>query len=258
MYVIAEAGINHQGNIVTAKRLIDAAAEVGADCIQFQAYNPDELVGVDNKTRQILQKCWLSGDALSVLARYRNDIDFLCSAFDLGSLDLLKKLELDTIKIPSGQMVNHPFLIAASYRFRNIIASTGMCNFEEISEAAKILSSKGNNLTLLHCNSAYPTPMEDVNLRAMNTLRAFGVPVGLSDHTLGIEIPIAAVAMGAEIIEKHFTLDRNMEGPDQKMSVEPNEFKAMVSAIRNVEKAMGTGEKKVTESEMPTLCRRSF
>lgn len=251
-YIIAEAGVNHNGDIVTAKKMIDAAAEAGADCVKFQVYNPDELVGIC----YALQNCRLISAMLLELMLHRNDIDFLCSAFDIGSLDMLSGLGLDTVKIPSGQITNCEFLEHAAQNFENVIVSTGMCDFDEVSQAVDIL--KGSKISLLHCNSAYPTPMEDVNLRAMNTLRAFNVPIGLSDHTLGIEIPIAAVAMGAEIIEKHFTLSRKLEGLDQKMSVEPNEFKAMVSAIKNIEKAMGTGEKKVTKSEMPTLCRRSF
>lgn len=255
MYVIAEVGVNFNGDFTLARKMINAAAEADADCVKFQVYNPSKLVGIDDKTRLTLQKCQLSSDNLLELMLYGR-IDFLCSAFDIDSLDILSALTLDTVKIPSGQITNHEFLKHAADNFENIIVSTGMCNFEEVSKAVDIL--KDNKISLLHCNSAYPTPMEDVNLRAMNTLRAFNVPVGLSDHTLGIEIPIAAVAMGAEIIEKHFTLSRKLEGPDQKMSIEPNEFKAMVNAIRNIEKAMGTGEKKVTKSETPTLCRRSF
>lgn len=269
VFIIAEAGINHNGSLKIAKKLIDAAVMAGADAVKFQTFKTELLVSryaskaeyqkksVNRKETQfeMLKKVELDIDAHKELIKYCNQkgIIFLSSPFDLESIDLLNGLGLEIFKIPSGEITNLLYLRKIGALNKKVIMSTGMANLAEIREALNILISAGTrkqNIVLLHCNTAYPTPIEDVNLSAMRTIEeAFEVNVGYSDHTLGIEMPIAAVSLGASIIEKHFTLDRNMKGPDHKASVEPNELEAMVKAIRNIERALGNGVKKPTKSE---------
>lgn len=272
--IIAEAGVNHNGSIDIAKRLIDAATDAGVDIIKFQTFKTEksvtrgakkaryqqENIGDGNASQfDMLKKLELSEKQHEDLIDYCNvkGIQFFSTAFDLDSIEYLHSLKLGLWKIPSGEITNYPYLHKiASYK-EPVILSTGMCNKEDIKNAMEVLLSGGltkDQISILHCNTQYPTPMEDVNLNAMLTLRRdFGVKVGYSDHTQGIEVPIAAVAIGADIIEKHFTLDRNMEGPDHKASLEPNELKAMVSSIRNIEKALGDGQKKVSPSEKQNI-----
>jgi N-acetylneuraminate synthase len=271
--IIAEAGVNHNGNLKLAKKLIDAALEAGVDYVKFQTFNANLLVSksaqkaeyqkvsAQNEESQfdMLKKLELSWEDHLELIQYckSNDIKFFSTAFDLESLDVLSKLGFQLFKIPSGEITNLPYLRKIAHLANEVILSTGMCTLEEIGEAIEVLKNGGiplEKISVLHCNTEYPTPMKDVNLLAMNEIgRRFQVNVGYSDHTLGIEIPIAAVALGAKIIEKHFTLDRNMEGPDHQASLEPAELKAMVSAIRNIELAMGTGVKKPSESEIKNM-----
>lgn len=273
--VIAEAGVNHNGSLENAFRLVDAAAEAGVDYIKFQTFKADKLVsgfakkadyqihntGNSAETQlQMLQKLELSQGQHEQLLAYCQEkgVHFFSTAFDLGSLDYLHEIGLQTVKIPSGEITNLPYLRKAATLFQKVIISTGMATMEEIKDAVEVFTNAGikiENITILHCNTEYPTPMEDVNLKAMLHIReVFGTKVGYSDHTTGIEVPIAAVTMGATMIEKHFTLDKNMEGPDHKASLEPCELKAMVSAIRNIEKAIsGSGKKEVTESEKKNI-----
>ena len=269
--IIAEAGVNHNGSIELAKRLIDRAAEAGADAVKFQSFKAENLVtknakkaeyqetatGTAENQFQMIKKLELDYEKHGELMNYCQEkgIMFLSSPFDLESIDLLHKLELEIFKIPSGEITNLPYLRKIGKLKKKVILSTGMSTLGDIEQALKILRENGtDDITILHCNTEYPTPMKDVNLNAMNTIRdAFKVEVGYSDHTLGIEIPIAAVALGATIIEKHFTLDKTMEGPDHRASLEPDELKSMVIAIRNIEKAMGDGVKKLTESESKNI-----
>ena len=280
--IIAEAGVNHNGSIELAKQLVDKAVEAGVDYIKFQTFKTSKLVtkaakqaeyqqkniGKDGDSQyQMLKKLELSAEDHEVLIAYCKErgIKFFSTAFDFDSIEYLHSLNLGLWKIPSGEVTNYPFLKRiASYNERTIL-STGMCDLQDVRAAIDALYKNGlskDNLTLLHCNTEYPTPFEDVNLKAMDALRKeFGVEVGYSDHTKGIEVPIAAVALGASVIEKHFTLDRNMEGPDHKASLEPDELKAMVSAIRNIEKSIGgDGTKHVSESERKniTIARKSI
>jgi len=268
--IIAEAGVNHNGSITIAKKLIDVAVYAQADYVKFQTFKTENLVlktaqkavyqknnfpNVDNSQYQMLKNLELSMKQHYELIDYcnSNNIKFLSTAFDLESVEFLSLLQLDMWKIPSGEITNYPYLKKIAQMGKPVILSSGMSTMCEIIQALDILTSKGLKLcdvTLLHCNTEYPTPMEDVNLRAIQTLhKEFGIKVGYSDHTLGIEVPIAAVALGATMIEKHFTLNRNMEGPDHQASLEPDELKAMVTAIRSIEKALGTGEKIVSPSE---------
>lgn len=268
--IIAEAGVNHNGSIELAKQLVDKAAVAGADYIKFQTFRTENLVAKtaclasyqkknisasDDSQFQMLKKLELTPAQHEELIDYckKKGIRFFSTAFDLDSIDYLHSLDLGLWKIPSGEVTNYPFLKRMAGFNQKTILSTGMCSIQDVRNAVEALYKNGlskENLILLHCNTEYPTPFEDVNLKAMDTLKKeFGVEVGYSDHTRGIEIPIAAVALGATVIEKHFTLDRNMEGPDHKASLEPEELKAMVSAIRNIEQALGDGEKRVTESE---------
>lgn len=279
--IIAEAGVNHNGSMVLAKKLIDAAIYSGADYIKFQSFKTDKLVsinarqavyqqkniiGTDNSQYSMLKKLELSPDQHFELISYCNDkgIKFFSTAFDIDSINFLAKLKLGLWKIPSGEITNYPYLKTIALRHEPVILSTGMCDMADIDAALSVLLNFGMNkeqISILHCNTEYPTPMKDVNLRAMNSIaEKFGVKVGYSDHTIGIEVPIAAVALGASIIEKHFTLDRNMEGPDHKASLEPDELKTMVNAIRNIEKALGSKNKNVTESEKKniTAARKSI
>ena len=273
--IIAEAGVNHNGSIELAKKLVEKAKEAGVDYIKFQTFKASKLVtkaakqaeyqqkniGKEGDSQyQMLKKLELSPEEHEVLIDYCHQlgIKFFSTAFDFDSIDYLHSLNLGLWKIPSGEVTNYPFLkLIAAYNEPTIL-STGMCDMEDVRAAVAALYKNGlskENLILLHCNTEYPTPFEDVNLKAMDALRKeFGVEVGYSDHTKGIEVPIAAVALGAIVIEKHFTLDRNMEGPDHKASLEPDELKAMVSAIRNIEKAVGgDGTKHVSESEKKNI-----
>lgn len=268
--IIAEAGVNHNGSIELAKQLIDEAAEAGVDYIKFQTFKTENLVSrqatkaeyqkrntgeTDDSQFSMLKKLELSPEQHLELMEYcrQKKVCFFSTAFDLESIDLLSELGLEMWKIPSGEITNYPYLKKIARQGKPVILSTGMSDLQDIANAMDVLEKCGiahEQITVLHCNTEYPTPFADVNLRAMQTIgRQLGVKVGYSDHTPGIEVPIAAVALGATVIEKHFTLSRTLEGPDHKASLEPGELKAMVSAIRNIEMALGNGEKKVTESE---------
>ena len=276
--IIAEAGVNHNGNIIIAKKMIDFAKEAGADYIKFQTFIPENLVSKhakkaeyqkittvsDESQLQMLRKLMLSENEFIELSDYceATSIGFISTPFDLESVDFLNSFNMDFWKVPSGEITNLPYLVEIAKTGKPIILSTGMSNLDEIDAALSVLHSNGaGKITLLHCNTQYPTPMEDVNLNAMLTLKdRYNCDVGYSDHTLGIEVPIAAVALGATVIEKHFTLDHNMEGPDHKASLEPCELKSMVSAIRNIEKALGTGSKVASPSEIENkdIARKSI
>ena len=273
--IIAEAGVNHNGDIELAKKLIDVAAEAGVDYVKFQTFKSESLVSkfaekapyqIENTQDAIesqlhmLKKLELSNSQHFELVQYCNNknISFFSTAFDLESLSFLKELGLNIVKIPSGEITNLPYLRKAAALFKEVIISTGMSSMVEIEEALDVFLQTGinkNNITILHCNTEYPTPMSDVNLNAMLAIKKmFGVKVGYSDHTMGIEVPIAAVAMGGTMIEKHFTLDRSLPGPDQLASLEPDELKNMVHSIRNIEKAIGgTGIKEPSESEIKNI-----
>lgn len=269
--IIAEAGVNHNGSLKLAKKMIEEAAKAGADYIKFQTFKPEKLVskyaqkadyqkkttGNNESQLQMLEKLALSYDDFVELKRYCEQIGigFLSTPFDEDSIRFLDSLDMDFWKIPSGEITNYPYLVQIAQTGRDIVLSTGMCEMDEIADAMKVLEENGvGNISLLHCNTEYPTPYEDVNLLAMKQMRtAFKKQVGYSDHTVGIEVPIAAVALGAEIIEKHFTLDKNMEGPDHKASLEPQELAQMVSAIRHIEKSLGDGNKRRTASEQHNI-----
>ena len=265
--IIAEAGVNHNGRLDLAKKLIVAAHESGADIVKFQTAKLDSLVscsakmadyqkantGKDESQKEMLSKLLLKFEDFIELSDYCKNIGihFLSTPFDLDSIQFLNDL-VPFWKVPSGEITNYPYLVQIAKTYKPVIMSTGMSNMSEIQDALNVLKENGaREITLLHCNTQYPTPYEDVNLRAMLTLKKkFGVEVGYSDHTKGIEVPIAAVALGATVIEKHFTLDRTMNGPDHKASLEPNELKAMVNSIRNIENALGSAEKKPANSEI--------
>ena len=269
IFIIAEAGVNHNGSIKLAYKLIDVASASGADAVKFQTFKADNLLSknaqkadyqkettdVSESQFDMIKKFELDEKAHKELIAYCQEkgIMFLSTPFDHDSIDMLKNLGLEIFKIPSGEITNLPYLRHIGSLNKQIVLSTGMSNLEEVRAALNILINAGSskeNITVLHANTMYPTPMEDVNLNAMLTIhKEFDVDVGYSDHTLGIEVDIAAVAMGATCIEKHFTLDKTMDGPDHKASLEPEELKAMVSAIRNIEKALGGGEKKPSPSE---------
>jgi len=273
--IIAEAGVNHNGDLPTAKKLIEAAADAGADYVKFQTFKSESLVSkfakkadyqIENtqdaveSQLQMLKKMELSNSQHFELVQYCNNknISFFSTAFDLESLSFLKELGLNIVKIPSGEITNLPYLRKAAALFKEVIISTGMSSMGEIEEALNVFLQAGilkNDITILHCNTEYPTPMSDVNLNAMLTIqKTFGVKVGYSDHTMGIEVPIAAVALGGTMIEKHFTLDRSLPGPDQLASLEPRELKNMVHSVRNIEKAIGgTGIKEPSESEIKNI-----
>jgi N-acetylneuraminate synthase len=271
VYIIAEAGVNHNGDPDLAKKLISEGAKAGADAVKFQTFKAETLVaksalkadyqkkytGSDESQFDMLKKLELDYDIHKELMSYAEakGIQFLSSAFDLESIDLLDELGLPVFKIPSGEITNLPYLRKTARLGKKTILSTGMSSMEDIEAALTVLRENGaKEIVVLHCNTEYPTPMEDVNLKAMNTIgEAFNVAVGYSDHTLGIEVPIAAVALGAIVIEKHFTLDKTMPGPDHKASLEPNELKEMVAAIRNIEKALGDGIKVPTASEKKNM-----
>lgn len=269
--IIAEAGVNHNGDINKAKQLIDKAVEASVDYIKFQTFKTElcisknavkadyQIENTQNSSEsqlEMVKKLELSFDQFIELEKYCNqkNIKFLSTGFDSESLTFLAQLGVTIAKIPSGEITNLPYLRQVASLFPEVILSTGMATIDEIKDAVKVLTDNGiskDKITILHCNTEYPTPMEDVNLKAMlHIQRELGIPVGYSDHTLGIEVPIAAVALGATVIEKHFTLDKTLPGPDHKASLEPNELKAMVSAIRNIEKAIGgLGLKEVSKSE---------
>lgn len=270
--IIAEAGVNHNGDIETAKLLIDAAADAGADYVKFQTFKASKLVSkqaqkadyqstntgnVNESQLEMLQKLELSESDHYLLMDYCNQkqIKFFSTAFDLDSLDFLKKLGLTLFKIPSGEITNLPYLEKVAHIAEEIIVSTGMCTMNEIGEAITAIKQISDaKITVLHCNTEYPTPYADVSLLAMNAIREkFNVNVGYSDHTLGIEVPVAAVALGASVIEKHFTLDKTLPGPDHAASLEPGELKAMVNSIRNIEKAFGTSLKQPSPSELKNI-----
>ena len=274
VFIIAEAGVNHNGSIELAKKLIDIASDAGADAVKFQTFKASNIVSKDakkaayqsknindndNSQYNMLKKLELDIDAHNILIEYCKikNIMFLSTPFDLDSIDLLNNLDLQIFKIPSGEITNLPYLRKIASLKKEIILSTGMSNMNEIKDALDILIKSGtplNNITVLHANTMYPTPIKDVNLNAMISIaKEFNVSYGYSDHTLGIEIPIAAVAMGAKVIEKHFTLDNNMPGPDHKASLEPKELKEMVKSIRNIELALGNGIKEPSQSEIPNI-----
>ncbi len=278
--IIAEAGVNHNGDMGMAREMIDAACEAGADYVKFQTAVPDlvissvapkaeyqkETTGNDDSQLEMCRKIHLPLSAYAEL----NDIctargiGFMSTPFDLVSIDTLAPLGMDYWKIPSGEITNLPYLRKIARRNEKIIMSTGMSTLDEIKAALNILTSEGTpleNISLLHCNTQYPTPYRDVNLLAMNTLKSLGVAMtGYSDHTIGIEVPVAAVALGADIIEKHFTLDKTLPGPDHRASLDPAELKDMVTAIRNIELSLGHSDKLVSDSERPniTVARKSI
>lgn len=278
--IIAEAGVNHNGDIDIARQLIDAAADAGADMVKFQTFSADRLVTIhagkadyqkqttdaSESQRDMLRRLELSRDMHEDLIAHckSRGIQFFSTGFDIKSVDLLVEFGLDSFKIPSGEITNLPYLRHVGHYGKPTILSTGMATLDEIGAAIKILEEAGTSrsrITVLHCTTEYPTPMVDVNLRAMLTIKdAFGVTVGYSDHTSGIEVAIAAVALGATVIEKHFTLDRNLPGPDHKASLVPDELRAMVAAIRNIEQALGDGIKRPSPSEMKnkSVARKSL
>jgi N,N'-diacetyllegionaminate synthase len=272
--IIAEAGVNHNGSINVAKKLIDAAAIAGVDIVKFQTFKAEKIASklatkaeyqkmttASNESQlEMLTKLELDENAHDELIAYsgKKGIAFLSTPFDLDSISLLQKKGITIGKIPSGEITNLPYLEAMAAAFPTIILSTGMASIDEVKDAIKVLADNGvqkESLTVLHCNTEYPTPMQDVNLKAMLFLKEnLGVSIGYSDHTIGIEVPIAAVALGAKIIEKHITLDRTMEGPDHLTSLEPDELKAMVRAIRNIEMAVaGSGIKEPSLSEQKNI-----
>ena len=273
VFIIAEAGVNHNGSIELAYKLIDAAIESGANAVKFQTFQTENFVIRDTEKAEyqkqndnsnesqfdMLKKLELSVDDHKNLIDHCNikGITFLSSPFDIESINLLIELNLKIFKIPSGEITNLPYLRHIGSFNKEVILSTGMSNLKEIGEALKILINAGTSkekITVLHANTMYPTPMKDVNLMAMQTIRdKFDVSVGYSDHTLGIEVDIAAVALGATVIEKHFTLDKNMDGPDHVASLDASELKSMVAAIRNIELALGSKVKDLTDSEKPNI-----
>lgn len=273
--VIAEAGVNHNGDINKALELIDVAADAGADYVKFQTFKAEKIVNPsaqkatyqkknmqDNEDTQfgMLKKLEMGEDWYPILIDrcQKNGIHFLSTGFDADSINFLNGFDIPFYKIPSGEITNKPYLRHVARKGKDIILSTGMSNLEEVKAALEVIISEGiskEKVTILHCNTEYPTPMTDVNLKAMLAIKQeFGTDVGYSDHTLGIEVPIAAVALGATIIEKHFTLDRSMEGPDHAASLEPDELASMVSAIRNIELALsGSGKKEPSRSELKNI-----
>lgn len=280
VFIIAEAGVNHNGDLALARQLVDAATAAGADAVKFQTFVADQLVtktadraayqkqnmGGDETQYAMLKRLELTHDMHRALIQYcaERHIRFLSTPFSIASAELLRDLGLTTWKIPSGEITNLPFLRFIGSLCQDVILSTGMADHAEVQAACDVLVAAGtskNRITVLHCHTEYPTEMRDVHLRAMGTLRdQLGVRVGYSDHTLGIEVPIAAAALGATVIEKHLTLDRTMAGPDHKASLEPDEFATMVTAIRRVTEALGSHEKKPTEREIPlrAVARKSI
>lgn len=278
VFIIAEAGVNHNGSIDLAKKLVDAAVEAGADAIKFQTFKAENVVcqgaekadyqkdttGASENQYQMLKKLELSNEEFQELARYckEREMGFLSTPFDMESIDFLSGFSMKFWKIPSGEITNLPYLEKIGATGKKVIMSTGMSDMSEILTAVSVLEKAGtNDITLLHCNTQYPTPYEDVNLLAMEEIaERTGKKVGYSDHTMGIEVPVAAVALGATVIEKHFTLSRQMQGPDHKASLEPEELADMVKAIRNIEQARGKRGKGPTPSEIGNrqIARRSI
>lgn len=271
VYIIAEAGDNHNGDFNTALKLVDVAKSAGADCVKFQTFVTEEIIskyaemaeyqkkntGKEESQFEMVKRLELSFDEFRKIKEYcdRVGIQFLSTPFDLKSVDFLNELGVPFFKIPSGEITNYPYLIKIAHTGKPVVMSTGMCEPDEILAAINVLEKNGSGeITLLHCNTEYPTPLKDVNLYAMRTMKKmFGKKVGYSDHTKGIEVPVAAVALGACVIEKHFTLDKNMPGPDHKASLEPDELGRMVKNIRNIEIALGDGVKRVSESERKNI-----
>lgn len=271
--IIAEAGVNHNGNYEMALRMVDEAKRAGADYVKFQTAKPElvistfapkaeyqkETTGAGESQLEMCKAIHLPLSDYRPLKEYcdKVGIGFISTPFDLVSIDVLEPLGMDFYKIPSGEITNLPYLRKIAATGRPVVMSTGMCEMQEIEDALQVLEKGGlhrSDITVLHCNTEYPTPMCDVNLKAMNEIgRTLGVKVGYSDHTRGIEVPIAAVALGATVIEKHFTLDKTLPGPDHKASLEPDELKAMVDAIRNIEQALGDGHKHVSQSERKNI-----
>lgn len=270
--VIAEAGVNHNGSLETARALIDAAYAAGADIIKFQTGLPENVISKyapkaeyqventgneDESQLEMAQSFAMEYESFGILKQYAREvgIKFLSTPFDIESADYLHGIGVDLWKIPSGEITNFPYLKHIANYHEPIIMSTGMCTMQEVKEAVTVLKDNGaGKISLLHCTTDYPTDYIDVNLKAMLSLhKEFGVETGYSDHTRGIEVPVAAVAMGARIIEKHFTLDRNMPGPDHRASLEPDELECMIRSIRNIEMALGTGEKIPCPSEIPNI-----
>lgn len=265
--IIAEAGVNHNGSLAIAKKLVEEAAHAGADYVKFQTFRAEQLssaqasqadyqketAGNFTSQQEMLRALELSADAHEALYSHCQayGIGFLSTPFDMESIALLQPFDLPFWKIPSGEITNYPYLVRLARTGKPIVLSTGMSTLQEVAQAVTLLQEEGSGeITLLHCNTEYPTPFEDVNLRAMQTLsKRFGLTVGYSDHTPGIEVCIAAAACGAQILEKHFTLDKTMQGPDHRASLEPDELSAMIRAVRNIEKAMGSIEKAVSPSE---------
>lgn len=280
VFIIAEAGVNHNGSIEIAKNLIDIAKDANVDAIKFQTFIAESIVsknaqkaeyqksttGNEGTQFEMIKKLELSFNQFIELNNYckKREILFLSTPFDLASINFLESLDLSIFKIPSGEITNYPYLRTIAKIGKPVVMSTGMSTLNEIEQAMQVLESNGllrNQISLLHCNTEYPTPYRDVNLLAIHALQKhFGVEVGYSDHTQGIEVSIAAVALGAKIIEKHFTLDKNMAGPDHQASLNPLELNEMVSAIRNIEIAMGDGEKRPSESEIKNkiIARKSI
>lgn len=276
--IIAEAGVNHNGNIDLAKEMIRVAKDAGVDYVKFQTFRPQNLVskfaekaeyqkkstGSGESQLEMLEKLTLSDEDYFSLKSYCDEqqIGFISTPFDLDSIAFLEQLNMDFWKIPSGEITNLPYLEAIGRTGKKVVLSTGMSEISEVQEAISVLEKNGTKeIILLHCNTQYPTPFQDVELLAMTDLKKkTGKRVGYSDHSLGIEVPIAAAALGAEVIEKHFTLDRSMEGPDHLASLEPEDLKNMVKAIRNIEQALGNGVKKVSPSEMENknIARKSI
>ncbi|WP_317367055.1 N-acetylneuraminate synthase [uncultured Tyzzerella sp.] len=271
VFIIAEIGVNHNGDLELAKKMILEAKKAGVDAVKFQSFKADKLVSKDAKKADYqiknTEKQESQHDMIKRLELTEEDhiylkeicdnegIMFLSSPFDIESASLLLSLGIDTVKIPSGEITNLPYLEEIGKLYKNIIISTGMSNLDEIKDAISVLNKYGDkNITVLHCNTEYPTPMEDVNLLAIKTLeKELNLPIGYSDHTDGIEVSISAVALGATVIEKHFTLDKNLDGPDHKASLEPRELKQMVTSIRNIEKALGNGIKVPSKSEKKNI-----
>ncbi|AKX93504.1 N-acetylneuraminate synthase [Moorella thermoacetica] len=279
VFIIAEAGVNHNGDLQLARKLVDAAVEAGADAVKFQTfkaeevatpgaeraqYQKDNMPGKDESQLEMIKRLELSYAQFRELYAYcrQKGIIFLSSPFDQESIDFLAELGVPYFKIPSGEITNYPFLRRIGGKKRPVILSTGMATLGEVEGALRVLREAGaSDITLLHCTTSYPAPPEEVNLRAMLTMKhAFALPVGYSDHTEGIAVPIAAAALGAEVIEKHLTVDRNLPGPDHRASLEPGEFKEMVVAIRQVEKSLGDGIKRPAPGELAVMpaARRSL
>ena len=271
VFIIAEAGVNHNGSIEIAKQLVDGAVRAGVDAIKFQTFKAEHLVtksaskanyqkettGQDETQFEMLKKLELSKEMHIELMKYceHKHIQFISAPFDMESIETLDELGIEIFKIPSGEITNLPYLRKIGSLKKQVILSTGMSHLDEVRDAIQVLRKEGtNDIVVLHCNTQYPTPMQDVNLKAMQTIqKELNIKVGYSDHTLGIEVPIAAVAMGACVIEKHFTIDKNMPGPDHKASLDCDELVEMVRSIRNIEQALGSGNKHITESESKNI-----